>query len=38
MTSTHDFTFLIGRDGTVLKRHEPPVAPADINADQENYL
>lgn len=30
--------FLIGRDGTVIKRYEPPVAPADIRADLENYL
>jgi glutathione peroxidase len=30
--------FLIGRDGTVIKRYEPPVPPADIAADLENYL
>src|SRR5580704_5257874 len=30
--------FLIGRDGTVIKRYEPPVPPADISADLENYL
>jgi glutathione peroxidase len=30
--------FLIGRDGTVIKRYEPPVLPADIQADLENYL
>jgi glutathione peroxidase len=30
--------FLIGRDGTVVKRYEPPVPPADIKADLENYL
>ncbi len=30
--------FLVGRDGTVIKRYEPPVAPADIKADLENYL
>jgi glutathione peroxidase len=30
--------FLIGRDGAVIKRYEPPVAPADIKADLENYL
>jgi glutathione peroxidase len=30
--------FLIGRDGAVIKRYEPPVAPADIQADLENYL
>jgi glutathione peroxidase len=30
--------FLIGRDGEVIKRYEPPVAPADIQADLENYL
>jgi glutathione peroxidase len=30
--------FLVGRDGAVIKRYEPPVAPADIKADLENYL
>jgi glutathione peroxidase len=30
--------FLIGRDGTVIKRYEPSVLPADIQADLENYL
>ncbi|HEY1698179.1 MAG TPA: glutathione peroxidase [Trebonia sp.] len=30
--------FLIGRDGQVIKRYEPPVPPADIKADLENYL
>ena len=30
--------FLIGRDGKVIKRYEPPVPPADIKADLENYL
>ena len=30
--------FLIGRDGEVIKRYEPPVLPADIEADLENYL
>jgi glutathione peroxidase len=30
--------FLVGRDGTVLKRYEPPVPPADIKANLENYL
>jgi glutathione peroxidase len=30
--------FLIGRDGTVIKRYEPPVSPDDIKADLENYL
>lgn len=30
--------FLVGRDGAVIKRYEPPVAPADIQADLENYL
>jgi glutathione peroxidase len=30
--------FLVGRDGTVLKRYEPPVPPADIEADLEGYL
>jgi glutathione peroxidase len=30
--------FLIGRDGTVIKRYEPPVLPADIQADLEKYL
>lgn len=30
--------FLIGRDGSVLKRYEPPVPPEDIKADLESYL
>jgi glutathione peroxidase len=30
--------FLIGRDGEVIKRYEPPVPPADIKKDLENYL
>jgi glutathione peroxidase len=30
--------FLIGADGTVIKRYEPPVPPADIQADLEKYL
>jgi glutathione peroxidase len=30
--------FLIDRDGNVVKRYEPPVLPADIKADLENYL
>jgi glutathione peroxidase len=30
--------FLIGRDGAVIKRYEPPVPPAEIQADLENYL
>ena len=30
--------FLAGRDGTIIKRYEPPVRPADIKADLENYL
>jgi glutathione peroxidase len=30
--------FLIGRDGSVIKRYEPPVQPADIKADLKNYL
>ena len=30
--------FLIGRDGAVIKRYEPPVPPADIAADLDNYL
>lgn len=30
--------FLVGRDGAVVKRYEPPVAPADIKADLEQYL
>src|ERR1700728_2221312 len=30
--------FLIGRDGTVIKRYEPPVLPADIKADLDSYL
>jgi glutathione peroxidase len=30
--------FLIGRHGEVIKRYEPPVPPADIKSDLENYL
>lgn len=30
--------FLIGRDGTVLKRYEPPVQATEIKADLDNYL
>ena len=30
--------FLVGRDGTVIRRYEPPVPPADIKADLENHL
>jgi glutathione peroxidase len=30
--------FLIALDGAVIKRYEPPVLPADIQADLENYL
>lgn len=30
--------FLVGRDGQVIKRYEPPVPPADIEADLEQYL
>lgn len=30
--------FLVGRDGDVIKRYEPPVPPADIKADLSNYL
>jgi glutathione peroxidase len=30
--------FLVGRDGAVIKRYEPPVSPDDIKADLENYL
>jgi glutathione peroxidase len=30
--------FLIGRDGQVIKRYEPPVSPQDIKADLDNYL
>jgi len=30
--------FLVGRDGQVIKRYEPPVPPAEIKADLENYL
>lgn len=30
--------FLIGRDGEVIKRYEPVVLPADIDADLEHYL
>ena len=30
--------FLIGRDGAVIKRYEPPVSATEIKADLENYL
>jgi len=30
--------FLVGRDGSVIKRYEPPVSPSDIEADLEQYL
>jgi len=30
--------FLIARDGTVVKRYEPSVAPAEIKADLDRYL
>jgi glutathione peroxidase len=30
--------FLVGRDGAVIKRYEPPVSPSDIKADLENYF
>ena len=30
--------FLVGRDGGVIKRYEPPVLAADIRADLKNYL
>ncbi|MEP9384720.1 glutathione peroxidase [Nocardioides sp. KR10-350] len=30
--------FLIGRDGRVIKRYEPPVTPEEIKADLEQYL
>ena len=30
--------FTAGRDGTVIKRYEPPTSPAEIAADLENYL
>lgn len=30
--------FLIGRDGTVIKRYEPPVPPDEIRLDLENHL
>ena len=30
--------FLIGRDGEVIRRYEPPVAPADVAHDLEQYL
>lgn len=30
--------FLIDRDGTVLKRYEPPVVPTEIGTELENYL
>ena len=30
--------FLIGRDGTVIKRYEPPVSPSEVEADLAQYL
>ncbi len=30
--------FLIGRDGKVIKRYEPPITPDYIQSDLENYL
>jgi len=30
--------FLVGRDGSVIKRYEPPVSPSEIKADVEPYL
>ncbi len=30
--------FLVGRDGIVLKRYEPPVSPADIKTDLDTYF
>ena len=30
--------FLVGRDGTPLKRYEPQVEPSDIEADLANFL
>jgi len=30
--------FLVGRDGEVIKRYEPPVPPTDIKVDVEYYL
>ncbi|TAK68919.1 MAG: glutathione peroxidase [Actinomycetota bacterium] len=30
--------FLVGRDGTVIKRYEPPVLPDAIATDLDNYL
>src|ERR1700753_949216 len=30
--------FLAGRDGAVIKRYEPPVLPADVETDLEQYL
>ena len=30
--------FLVGRDGKVIKRYEPPVSPSEIKADLEQYL
>jgi glutathione peroxidase len=30
--------FLVGRDGAVIKRYEPPVTPAEVGADLERYL
>jgi glutathione peroxidase len=30
--------FLVGRDGGVIKRYEPPTSPSDIESDLEHYL
>ena len=30
--------FLAGRDGAVIKRYEPPVLPADVETDLQQYL
>lgn len=30
--------FLVGRDGQVIKRYEPPVTPEEIKADLQQYL
>jgi glutathione peroxidase len=30
--------FLVGRDGAVIKRYEPPVSPSEVEADLEQYL
>jgi glutathione peroxidase-family protein len=30
--------FVVGRDGQVMTRYEPPVPPADIRTDMGRYL